>query len=517
MARWDDGYVTDVTYTDNVYREMTPSWLAFASLLLGQRPPDLSRPFRYADLGCGVGMTALFVAATCPQAEVWGFDFNPAHIEMARRCATAVGLTNITFVEASFETLADLPAADLPEFDFIVSHGVLSWISAANRQHMTDVIGQRLRAGGLAYISYNALTGWSGMVPLRELMRLFAATQPGRSDQAAIGALELIERIRAGGARYLANAPELVERLNVLRKQNSRYLAHEFLNVDWHPVMFAEVMETMADARCTYLGSATLAENIDVASVPADLIPILAETRDLRTRETLRDLAMARAFRRDIYRRGLVQLLPLEQVALLEEIHFTPTGVLPEGEISFATPIGTLTGRVEVYQPLLSVLRAAPATPAELRRADPGRPPGEVMQALTFLTNAGHIHPMLPDPTAGRATTRTLNRWIAQFNADGGEMPRLAVPATGSMLAIDLLETLVVGQLLDGAPREVATLARDVIALLQRAGRNLQRDGKPLETPQEVEQHSQQIVQTMLDTRVPLLQALGVLDGGTSR
>ena len=145
MAGWDDGYVTDVAYTTNFYREITPAWLATTCLLLGQRPPDLTRPFRYADLGCGHGFTALVVAATCPQAEVWAFDFNPAHIEWANRLAAAAGLTNVRFVEASFAELAALPEAALPAFDFMVSHGVLSWISPENRRLMLDVIRQRLR------------------------------------------------------------------------------------------------------------------------------------------------------------------------------------------------------------------------------------------------------------------------------------------------------------------------------------------------------------------------------------
>ena len=42
MAQWDDGYVTDVVYTSNFYREITPNWLAMTSLLLGHRPPDLA-------------------------------------------------------------------------------------------------------------------------------------------------------------------------------------------------------------------------------------------------------------------------------------------------------------------------------------------------------------------------------------------------------------------------------------------------------------------------------------------
>jgi len=70
MSDWNSGYVTDTVYTNQFYRETTPSWLATAALLLGHRPPDLSRPFRYLDLGCAHGFSAITVAATCPQAEV---------------------------------------------------------------------------------------------------------------------------------------------------------------------------------------------------------------------------------------------------------------------------------------------------------------------------------------------------------------------------------------------------------------------------------------------------------------
>ena len=187
MAHWDDGYVTDVAYTSNIYREITPSWLGMTSLLLGHRPPDLARPFRYADLGCGNGFTTLAVAASCPHAEVWGFDFNPAHIEFASALAARAGLTNAHFVETSFAGLAALPDSALPDFDFMVSHGVLSWISPANRHQLTSVIAGRLKPGGLVYLGYNVTTGWAAMVPVQALMRMVAAASPERTDLAVPG------------------------------------------------------------------------------------------------------------------------------------------------------------------------------------------------------------------------------------------------------------------------------------------------------------------------------------------
>lgn len=511
MARWADGYMTDLVYTDNVYREMTPAWLALAALLLGQRPPDLSRPFRYADLGCGLGMNAIVVAATCPHAEVWGFDLNPAHVEEARRWAAEAGLSNITFEETSFADLAGRAPASLPAFDFMVSHGVMSWVSPANQRHLIDVIGQRLQPGGLAYVSYNVLTGWASMVPIRALMRMLAAARPERSDLAMPGLLDMLDRLAKAGARYFPANPGVAERLTALRGQDGRYLAHEYLNADWHPLMCADVIDALAEARCSYLGSATLAEDFDVTSVPPDMIPLLAETHDLPLRETLRDLGAARGFRRDLYRRGLVQLAQPEQISLLEALWFTAAAALPDGEVTFTTPIGTLSGRPEIYQPLLAVLRAGPADLTALRQAEPARPMGELVQALALLTHGGFIHPMLPHPEAGRAGAQALNQRIAHANDMGLAMPQLVAPAIGSVLAADVLETIVVGRLLAGAAPDAASLAADAVALLHRSGRTLQRDGHPIEEPEALRQHATELVRALLGPRAALLRSLGVL------
>ena len=81
---WNDGYVVDVPYVEQVFREMTPPWLSLTSVLNLQPPLDTTRPFTYLELGCGRGLTATIVAATNPSATVWACDFNPAHVERAR-------------------------------------------------------------------------------------------------------------------------------------------------------------------------------------------------------------------------------------------------------------------------------------------------------------------------------------------------------------------------------------------------------------------------------------------------
>ncbi|HTI81615.1 MAG TPA: class I SAM-dependent methyltransferase [Acetobacteraceae bacterium] len=516
MARWDDGYVTDVVYTANFYREITPAWLAMSSLLLGHRPPDLTRPFTYADLGCGNGFSALIVAATFPQAEVWGFDFNPAHVEFARTLATAAGLANAHFAERSFADLAAASGATLPDFNMMVSHGVLSWISPENRRHLIATIARRLKPGGLAYLSYNVTTGWSAMVPVRTMMRMLAVASPERTDLAAPGVLDFVDRLRQAGAAFFPAHPSLESRLADIRKQDARYIAHEYLNQDWHPLMFADIASDMAEAKCRYIGSATLAENIDNISVPANVVPILAETRDPVLRETIRDVGCAQSFRRDLFRKGFAPMPPAEQQANLEAMTLAGLGrQVPEGGITFATPVGNVTGLPAVYEPLLAVLENDGTLSIGAARQAPalaGRSLMELMQAFTLLVAGGYAHPILPGGISqeGHDASHRLNLAIAGANRNAADLTQLAAPLLGSAFPSEPLETLVVGELLAGRPADIASLAAELLAALGRTGRGVQRDGQPVTDPVDANRIMAEAIANILERRLPVLQRLGV-------
>jgi SAM-dependent methyltransferase len=301
MAGWADGYVVDVAYPRFIIREIAPGWLNLVAMLLGQRWPAPSKPFRYANLGCGNGLTDIVVAATWPNAEVWGFDFNPTHIVNARRLAERAGLRNITFVETSFADLARRPQGDLPEFQFIVAHGVLNWISQSNRQCVFEIVRQRLAAGGLAYLGYNVMSGWASLQPVRELIQLMGQESAKRPDLAVSEILESIDALRSAGARYFDVHPTVVERLNILRQSDPHYVVHELLTKDWDPLSFANVADAMAEAKCSFVGSATLTDNIDVMSVPQAVVALLEGAQTVRLKETIRDIGSVQSFRRDVY------------------------------------------------------------------------------------------------------------------------------------------------------------------------------------------------------------------------
>jgi SAM-dependent methyltransferase len=514
MAGWDDGYVSDVVYTRNFHRETTPAWLAAAALLSGHRPPDLARPFRYADLGCGHGLTAIVVAATCPHAEVWGFDFNPAHVESARELASRAGLTNVRFEETSFQELALQPASALPAFEFMVAHGILSWVSRENQRHVTQVIGQRLRPGGLAYLSYNVATGWGAMPPLRALMRMLLLSAGDRTDRAAPGVLDFLETMKQAGAGFFAANPSLEQRLAEIRRQDPRYIAHEFLNQDWHPLMFADVAEHMAEAKCGYVGSATLAENFDSVSVPRSMSELIAQAFDPVLRETLRDFATAQEFRRDIYRRGVAPVPAPEHLRLLDALPLQWIGHAVAGPISLPTPLGALAGSPDLYGSLVEVLTARGSTLGEIRRHTglANYPLPALLEAVAVLIGCGYAHPALPAAvqTAARGWTDRLNAEIGSVNGFGFDIGWLASPAIGSALKTDLLETLVVRESADGQSLEIEGLTDRLLAVLGRAGRSVQRDGEVVTDPIQSRAVLRETVRQMVDERMPLLERLGI-------
>ncbi len=518
MAGWADGYVVDVVYPRFFIRETAPGWLTLVAMLLGQSWPDLSKPFRYADLGCGNGLTAIVVAATWPNADVWGFDFNPAHIVNARRLAERAGLRNVTFVETSFADLAARPQADLPEFEYIVAHGVLNWVSQSNRQCVFDIIRQRLGAGGLAYLGYNVMSGWSSLQPIRELMQLMGLESTKRPDLAISDILEAIEGLREAGARYFEVHPTVQERLNVLRQSDPRYVVHELLTEDWDPLTFAKVAGQMSEAKCSFVGSATLTDNIDVMSVPQKVVPILEAAQTVRLKETLRDIGSVQSFRRDVYRRGRVELPAAEQSEHAESLTIVSVGPSHQDGIKFNTALGEIIGRPEVYDPLMKLLEAGPLTAGQARAIGGAgeRPLVETVQAFAMLIAGGYASPvpMGVDVPRAREACRRLNLAIAQTNADGGgmEINWLVSPVIAAAVPSDWIETLIVGSLLSEKPANAEDISRDILKTFARAGRTVQHEGKTIAEPEEAARFVADVVRKTLEIRAPIFASLGILD-----
>lgn len=513
MSAWSSGYVADINYTFGYYRELAPAMFPLLSLLQGQRGP--SGPLNYCELGCGQGFSMNLLAAANPQMSFYATDFNPAQIAGAQALAKSADLPNVHFYDQSFADFAN--EASLPDrFDIIALHGIYSWISAENRAYIVDFLNRKLKPGGLVYISYNCLPGWSAPAPLRRLMRMGADASAGTTARKVDAGLAFLERAKSVNARYFQANPSAVERADKLGAQARNYLAHEYLNADWNLFYHADVAEELAAARLTFAGSAFPLDHIDAVSLTAEQLALVNEAPDSPTRETLRDFMVNQQFRRDLFARGSVPLLPGEANEAWLDSRFILSTVRALVPNTITGALGEANLQPEVYHPILDAFDGALIKKGaiSLRQLLADYPDvaalgwAKVQQAVTVLVGASHLQPCPPGAkgdNARRQSTRRLNDAIISRARHSADLQYLASPVTGAGVAVDRFEQLFL------AARQAKE--RDVVSfvwrILDAANQRLLKEGKALETEEENRAELASRLEKFRQ-RLPVLVALGV-------
>jgi len=409
-----NGYISDVEYPRHFHRETMPVWLVSVLSALGRRTPDLAQPYTWLELGCGTGLGAAVAAATNPQGRFIGIDADVQAIAAARALAHAAGIANAEFHCLSFDEAAAAQEL-LPPCDFIVAHGVYSWVGPADRQAMRRLAAHRLKPGGVLYVSYMSQPGAGVFAAAQRLMRLGTRRTHGTSADKARAGRALLRRLANAGAGYFSEHPSALRELGQMEQSGADYLAHEYLNAFRDALHGADVMAEFGEANCEYAGSATPFENIDAVSLPGATQTLLAKLRndgaDVAEIETFKDIVRNQNLRRDIYQRRPTHgasLLPPDahRAALLaQRVGLLPAAPLQRagrrGELVFDTRIGPVRLAASHAAPLLDALENGPCSYAELARlpAYVGQP-GFVSQLLQMLAWAGWLHFARPAPSS---------------------------------------------------------------------------------------------------------------------
>jgi SAM-dependent methyltransferase len=406
-----DGYVMDVAYPAHFHKEIQPVWLASLTSFIGSAAPDISQPYAYCELGCGLGINLLVSAATNPQGQFVGVDFNAQHLATAQQAAQSMGLNNVRFVHADFSTFA---RQNTLFFDFIVSHGVWSWIAPGQQRDVLDIVARSLKPRGLFYVHYMCHPGATKMLPAQKLLNELSHHLTGSSTQNLQAGLGLLARLEDAGVFH--DQPAFIASLKSLQGKDPAYLAHDFLNDHWAPMHSADMHRTVAHAGLSYLGSADCFENIDALSVPGAAQQVLATLTSPALRELVKDMARNQHQRRDLFQKAPVSLSAEEHLHAVNALRFCLLpGAPASGGVTFETPIGTLDGPAALFSPLLARLAKAPATFQELSTLPPfAGKPGLLAQSLQMLMWKGHIHPLRQDGLNSSATAAALDAWITR-------------------------------------------------------------------------------------------------------
>jgi SAM-dependent methyltransferase len=477
---WTAGYVSDLEYTTAHYHEQAPSHLNLVALINGCEPPALADGFAYCELGCGQGFTSNLLAAANPQGRFYAVDFNPSHIASARRLAERARLRNIEFIEDSFADLAD-SRQELPRFDYITLHGVFSWITAENRRAIVRFIRRNLKSGGIVYLSYNAMPGWTAALPLQRLLYEHASLMAERSDRRLERAVAFAQELRKADLRYQLGNAFLDEIAGLLGRRETRYLVHEYLNAGWEPLFYTDVARELAEAKLEFAGSAHLVENfVDLTLAPTQ-IELLNQVLAQDVREMLKDFCVNRRFRKDVFVRGARRLSPLAQQERLREIRLVLQVPRAEAVLKIEVPRGEASLDPTVYNPILDALAERPSSIAELLEVSRTlRRDTTAMEILGILVGSGQVAP-LAEVDAARAPAQRFNRAVAA-TAELEEIHRgvaLGAPAVGNGLGVSSVALLAYGALAAGA-RTDDEVGDRIAAVLKKRGETLLREGKPI-------------------------------------
>ena len=241
-----------VPYEGGTYPQTHPDILATVSSLVGLRPAPPSR-CRVLDIGCADGANLLGMAAYLPDSEFVGIDVAPNQIATGEALRAAAGLSNVSLLTAD---LRDPP--DLGQFDYIIAHGIYSWIPTAARASLLTLCGQWLAPQGVAYVSYNTLPGWHTQRVVRDLMRFHARSF---SDPT-----EIVSQARAivGFAAKASASPLYRSYAAYLSILPDDYLFHDHLETNNEAFYLHEFIDHARGHGLQYLGDAELHRSLDL-------------------------------------------------------------------------------------------------------------------------------------------------------------------------------------------------------------------------------------------------------------
>ena len=112
-----------VPYLDRSHYSTHPDRMATIGRLLGLEPAPVEQA-RVLELGCANGANLLPMAANLPGSTFVGVDYSARQIAKGQAALAELGLTNMTLRHAS---ILDVDAG-LGQFDYIIAHGVFSWV-----------------------------------------------------------------------------------------------------------------------------------------------------------------------------------------------------------------------------------------------------------------------------------------------------------------------------------------------------------------------------------------------------
>lgn len=285
----------DLPYSGNAFVLAHPDRLAVVGRLYGLDPAPVARA-RVLELGCGVGGNLIPMATVLPEASFLGIDLSHRQIESGRGLAAELGLGNI---DLRCQDIMDLDCEADGPFDYILCHGVFSWVPGAVQDRILDICARGTSDNGLAMISYNAQPVWHFNLAVRDILRYGARAGGSPAERVRMG-LEFLSFV-ARNVFSNETPYSLVVRAaaEALAAENPTYVFHEYLEECNSPVCVEDFDARASAVGLRYVGEACLDDVSGLMSEEARKTLNAMSDDHVRCEQVL-DFLRARQFRRDV-------------------------------------------------------------------------------------------------------------------------------------------------------------------------------------------------------------------------
>ena len=293
-----------IPYPTSPFRQTRPERLSAIARLFGLEAPPAEK-CRVLELGCSMGGNLIVMAQDHPGSRFLGIDASSRQIGEGWKTIDALGLKNIQLKQLDILDIGD----DIGEFDYIISHGVYSWVPAPVQSKMLEICQRHLAPNGVAYISYNTYPGWHIRGIVRDMMfyRGVQFTDPQTSLAQAKSLVQFVAQSSKG-----ADTPYqrlLQSELKHIGQMEDYYLHHEHLEENNQPLYFHEFARRLAVNGLQYLGDADFSTMVS-SNFSAEVAKTLQElgAHDIVRMEQYMDFVRCRYFRKTLVCRSGVRL-----------------------------------------------------------------------------------------------------------------------------------------------------------------------------------------------------------------
>jgi SAM-dependent methyltransferase len=283
-----------VSYPGSAFSQTHPDRLATIAALYGlpAAPPERCRVL---ELGCGNGSNLIPMAYVLPGSTFLGLDAAGSAVAKGQEQIAALGLTNVTLVHADL-----LDASDIGTFDYVIAHGLYSWVPPNVQERVLAIASEVLAPNGVAYVSYNALPGCHIRNAMRQMMRwhVRGIEEPAERISQARGLLRFLGE--AAPTRPIFSAI-LNETLEHQGKQADAVLFHDDLAEFNEPLLFVDFIERASRHRLKFLSEADFCDmGVWNPDSPAGRFLLKVGAENVVVQQQYRDFLIFRKFRQTL-------------------------------------------------------------------------------------------------------------------------------------------------------------------------------------------------------------------------